>query len=221
MFVLVYFLYMQPVCVWPLSVNVDTGWQSKFHFRPTEKGAKRHPIAMVPRGKGNGIVGMGFGGQWEGKQNKFMLRRGGNWRCGSRKRDIETKEEAANAREGQRLNRGWTFWGKHTNLFGGEWAPKCIGQEINIPRLNEQLLHSWGMSIYEGLQVSDLRCSGLLFFLSLPLSVLQVSFCSPIREEAFKGWTQVRQKKGQPLKKSLRPGPLLNIEAPYCSQGLI
>lgn len=50
---------------------------------------------------------------------------------------------------------GLNSLGQKHKPTGGEWAQKCIGQEINIPTLNEQLLHSWGMSIYEGLQVSD------------------------------------------------------------------
>ena len=44
------------------------------------------------------MVGKGTGDQWEGKQNKFMLRRGGSRRRRSgsgKKRDMETKEKAA------------------------------------------------------------------------------------------------------------------------------
>lgn len=72
---------------------------------------------------------------------------------------------------------------------GGEKKlQKCIGQEINIPTLNEQLLLSWGMSIYEGLQGSDPE---VLWFVIFPLTP---SICPPgqrllsdHREEAFKG----------------------------------
>lgn len=47
---------------------------------------------------------------------------------------------------------GLTFWGKHTNLRAlSKKLQKCIEQELNIPTLNEQLLQTSGMSIYEGL----------------------------------------------------------------------
>lgn len=65
---------------------------------------------------------------------------------------------------------------------------KCIGKEINIPTLNEQLLRCRGISIYEGLQGSDPE---VLWFVIFPLAP---SICPPgqrlltdHRKEAFKG----------------------------------
>lgn len=49
----------------------------------------------------------------------------------------------------------------------GKKLQKCIEQEINIPTLNEQLLQTMGMSIYEGLQGYDPE---VLRFVILPLS---------------------------------------------------
>lgn len=80
------------------------------------KGAKRACKRNGAQEEIGRDCGDGTGDQWEGKQNKFMLRRGGNLRCGSGKRDMETKEEAAKARGGRSLGGGWTLWGKHTNL---------------------------------------------------------------------------------------------------------
>lgn len=80
------------------------------------KGAKRGCKRNGAQEEIGRDCGDGTGDQWEGKQNKFMLRRGGNLRCGSGKRDMETKEEAAKARGGRSLGGGWTLWGKHTNL---------------------------------------------------------------------------------------------------------
>lgn len=104
-----------------------------------------------------------------------------------KQRRKQRKLEEAGASVGVGLSRANTQtceWGG-----GGEKKlQKCIGQEINIPTLNEQLLLSWGMSIYEGLQGSDPE---VLWFVIFPLTP---SICPPgqrllsdHREEAFKG----------------------------------
>lgn len=85
-----------------------------------------------------------------------MLRRRGNWRSASENIDIDTKEEAVKAKEGQSQQGVGVSGGKRTNPLGWRGLRNaCNGKEINIPTVNEQLLRSWRMSIYEGLQGSD------------------------------------------------------------------
>lgn len=140
-----------------------------------------------------------------------------------RKERYRNKGGSSESKRRLETQQGLVSLGQTHRPVGGEGAQKCIGQEINIPTLNEQLLHGWGMSIYEGLQVSDPE---VICFVILPLTP---SICPPglrLLSDQGGGFQKMNSSKAEKrisIKNNgvYTPGAFLNIETPYCSQGLI